>query len=382
MSFFSKFKNLFKGQEQEEQNLDDAKIIEPATLDAEETLEEPAAPAAQPVPESSPVAAEEVKDAVSAGVSQGSIEQAQDYHQKMSKSRSGILSAFGDLMSRFQTVDEEYFEELEDILIMADVGVTTVTELTDELRREVQRSGVSDPRALNEVIVNKLYDIYNESISGSRELNMQHGQPTVILMIGVNGAGKTTTIGKLAEQFKSQGKKVLLAAGDTFRAGAIDQLAVWAQRANVDIVLGTEGGDPSAVMFDAMQKAKNGNYDVVLCDTAGRLQNKTNLMNELAKIRRIIDREYPGAPHETLLVVDATTGQNGLSQARAFTEVAPISGVVLTKLDGTAKGGIVLAIGKELGIPVKYIGLGEKITDLEPFRIENYLYGLFAEMFE
>lgn len=306
---------------------------------------------------------------------------ANNYHDKMGKTRSGLLAGFNDLMSRFRSVDEEYFEELEDILIMADVGVSTVMELTDQLRKEVKLRNVKEPKELNAVIVEKMYEIYQRDGLASAELNLQANGPTVILFVGVNGVGKTTTIAKLAHRFKLEGKSVIMAAGDTFRAGAVDQLQVWGDRLGVEVVKTKPNGDPSAVMFDAIDRAKQENIDIVLCDTAGRLQNKVNLMNELDKINRIIKRELPGAPHETLLVVDATTGQNGLSQAKAFTEVTPISGVVLSKVDGTAKGGIVLAIRAEIGTPVKFIGLGEKPQDLQPFDVESYLYGLFADLF-
>lgn len=309
---------------------------------------------------------------------------AQAYHKNMGKSRQNIMSAFSQLMSNFHQIDETYFEELEDALIMADVGLATVLDLTKELRAYVKLENITEPQQLNSVIVEQLYKIYLDNVHHtSFDINYsQSADPTVILFIGVNGAGKTTSIGKLCYLLKSEGKKVLLAAGDTFRAGAVDQLARWAERIGVDIVVGKEGSDPSGVIFDAVKKAKTDKYDVLLCDTAGRLQNKVNLMKELEKLYRVIKKEIPSAPHETFLVIDATTGQNGMSQAKAFTEVAPLSGVVLSKLDGSAKGGIVLAIAKELQIPVKFIGLGEQQTDLYPFVLENYLYGLFADLFD
>jgi len=307
------------------------------------------------------------------------------YHKQMKKSRNQIVQAFTSMMSNFQRVDEAYFAELEDALIMADVGLNTVMELSEKLQARVKQEGITEPGALNEIIIEALHDIYLDNVEG-KPFTIQYATeadvPTILLFIGVNGAGKTTSIGKLAYRLKNEGKKVLLVAADTFRAGAVDQLAEWAERVGVDIVKGKEQADPSSVIFDAMQQAKNDGYDVVLCDTAGRLQNKVNLMNELGKIYRVIQKEFPEAPHETLLVIDATTGQNGLAQAKAFTEVAPITGVVLTKLDGTAKGGIALAIASELHIPVKFIGLGEQVTDLSPFVLENYLYGLFADLFE
>ena len=305
------------------------------------------------------------------------------YHDNMRKSRNQIMGAFQNIMQSYSSIDDEYFEELEDALIMADVGLNTVMELSSELQQRVKRENITDPAILNEIIVEALHSIYIKNIDEkSFDINYAVDEPTVILFIGVNGAGKTTSIGKLAYRLKQENKKVLLAAADTFRAGAIDQLIRWAERVGVDIVTGKEGKDPSGVVFDAVKRAKAENYDVLLCDTAGRLQNKVNLMKELEKIYRVIKKELPRAPHETFLVIDATTGQNGLVQAKAFTEVAPITGVVLSKLDGTAKGGIVLAIAKELKIPVKFIGLGEKVIDLSPFLVENYLYGLFADLFE
>ncbi|MGL5041530.1 MAG: signal recognition particle-docking protein FtsY [Culicoidibacterales bacterium] len=306
------------------------------------------------------------------------------YHQNMTKSRTQIMSAFANIMSAFNTIDEAYFEELEDALIMADVGLDTVMELSANLQKRVKRENITDPQACNEIIVEQLHQIYLDNIAG-KSFEIQYapaGEPTVILFVGVNGAGKTTSIGKLATKLKAQNKKVLLAAGDTFRAGAIDQLDKWAQKVGVDIIKGKENSDPSGVIFDAVKKAKAEHYDVLLCDTAGRLQNKVNLMNELEKLYRVIQKELPTAPHETFLVIDATTGQNGMSQAKAFGLCAPLTGVVLSKLDGSAKGGIVLAIAKELKIPVKFIGLGEGVNDLSPFILENYLYGLFADLFE
>lgn len=312
------------------------------------------------------------------------IDEVNYYHENMRKSRGQIMTAFTNIMSSFNTIDDEYFEELEDALIMADVGLGTVMELSVTLQKRVKQDNITEPAALNAIIVEELHNIYLDSITG-KSFNIQYAEapnPTVILFVGVNGAGKTTSIGKLAARLKREGKKVLLAAGDTFRAGAIDQLERWAERVGVDIVKGKEGSDPSGVVFDAVKKAKEENYDVLLCDTAGRLQNKVNLMKELEKLYRVIQKELPEAPHETFLVIDATTGQNGMSQAKAFTESAPLTGVVLSKLDGSAKGGIVLAIAKELQVPVKFIGLGEQVTDLAPFVLENYLYGLFAELFD
>ena len=277
----------------------------------------------------------------------------------------------------------DFNEELENILIMADVGVSMVMKIVSEIKTEVRIRNITDPREINDIIVDKMFVIYaNESVM-STKINYAAEGLTVILMVGVNGAGKTTTIGKLAHRIvHDEGKKVVVAAGDTFRAGAIDQLAVWAERVGVDIVKGKEGGDPSAVVFDALNKAKETGADVLICDTAGRLQNKVNLMNELEKMNRIIKRVVPEGPHETLLVVDATTGQNGVSQAIEFSKITDITGIVLTKMDGTAKGGIVLSIKDQLNIPVKFIGLGEQVDDLQEFDLEQYIYGLCKGLVE
>ncbi len=282
-------------------------------------------------------------------------------------------------MAKYRKVDEEFFEELEEILISADVGFNTVMELVDELRMEVKRRNIQDTADVQSVISEKLVEIY-QGDEGNSELSIQENDLTVILFVGVNGVGKTTTIGKMAHHFKEQGKSVVLAAGDTFRAGAIEQLEAWGDRVGVPVVKQSEGSDPAAVMYDAVQAAKSRKADILLCDTAGRLQNKVNLMKELEKVKRVIEREVPGAPHEVLLVLDATTGQNALVQAKVFKEATDVSGIVLTKLDGTAKGGIVLAIRNELQIPVKFVGLGEKMDDLQSFDPEKYVYGLFSEL--
>lgn len=298
------------------------------------------------------------------------------------KTREQFSSKINDLVARYRTVDEDFFEELENILIQADVGFETVMELVDELKTEVKRRNMKDPADIQPVISEKLIEIYESGEENLSSLNIQEDGLTVILFVGVNGVGKTTTIGKLAHQFREEGKKILLAAGDTFRAGAIEQLEAWGERVGVDVIKQAAGSDPAAVMYDALQAAKARKADILLCDTAGRLQNKVNLMKELGKIKRVIEREIPGAPHEVLLVLDATTGQNALIQAKTFKEATDVSGIVLSKLDGTAKGGIVLAIRKELNIPVKFVGLGEKIDDLQPFDPEKYIYGLFSDAIE
>src|SRR5690606_6133338 len=300
----------------------------------------------------------------------------------LAKTRESFAGKVNDLIARYRKVDEDFFDELEEILIQADVGFDTVLELTDELKMEVKRRNIQDANEVKEVIMEKLVDIYVGSETELTMLNIQEDGLTVILFVGVNGVGKTTTIGKLAYKFKQEGKKVLLAAGDTFRAGAIDQSVVRGSRAGVEVIKHSEGSDPAAVIYDAIQAAKSRKADILLCDTAGRLQNKVNLMKELEKVKRVIEREVPGAPHEVLLVLDATTGQNALVQAKQFKEATDVTGIVLTKLDGTAKGGIVIAIRKELNIPVKMVGLGEGMEDLQSFNPEQYVYGLFAELGE
>ncbi|MGL9746347.1 signal recognition particle-docking protein FtsY [Enterococcus sp. DIV0170] len=300
------------------------------------------------------------------------------YDKGLEKTRKSFGERMNELFARFRRVDEDFFEELEETLIGADVGFDTAIKLTDSLRQEVKLKNAKKPAQIQNVIIEKLVEIYEaEGVNENNKLNLQNDGLSVILFVGVNGTGKTTSIGKLANQYKNEGKKVLLAAADTFRAGAIDQLVVWGERSGVEVVRGNAGGDPAAVVFDAVDKAKRENYDVLLIDTAGRLQNKVNLMNELEKIKRVIKREFPTAPHEVLLVVDATTGQNALVQARQFKETTDVTGLVLTKLDGTAKGGIVLAIRNELRLPVKLVGLGEGINDLEAFDPNDFAVGLF-----
>ena len=309
-----------------------------------------------------------------------STKQNEKYVVGLDKSSETFSDRINELAARFREINDEYFEELENLLIMADVGVSMVMKIVSEIKTEVRIRNITDPREINDIIVDKMFVIYaNESIM-STKINYAAEGLTVILMVGV---GKTTTIGKLAHRIvHDEGKKVVVAAGDTFRAGAIDQLAVWAERVGVDIVKGKEGGDPSAVVFDALNKAKETGADVLICDTAGRLQNKVNLMNELEKMNRIIKRVVPEGPHETLLVVDATTGQNGVSQAIEFSKITDITGIVLTKMDGTAKGGIVLSIKDQLNIPVKFIGLGEQVDDLQEFDLEQYIYGLCKGLVE
>ena len=303
----------------------------------------------------------------------------QIYDKGLEKTRNEFVSKLSILNSKYKKVSEEYFEELEEILIMADIGVNTVIEFIDKLKKRVKHENITSSEDLKEIIVDEMFIIYINNEVIVNKINYANEGPTVILFVGVNGAGKTTTIGKLAHKLKNEGKKVMLVAGDTFRAGAVEQIVEWANRVEVKVNY-KENADPASVIYDALVEAKNDNYDVVLVDTAGRLQNKVNLMNELEKINKVINNLIPNAPHETLLVIDATTGQNGISQAKSFKEITNITGIVLSKLDGTAKGGIVLAIKENVGIPVKFVGLGEGKEDLRVFDVEKYIYGLFKDL--
>ncbi len=341
MGFFSKIKNMFKGSEN--------------TTEIEEKEE------------SRPLSEEEKKEV-------------KVYEKGLRKSREGFVSKLAELTGRYKNVNDEYFDELEEILIMADIGVNTVMDFVDRLKKRVYSEKIDDPNVLKEIIVDELFIIYvNDSVLVNK-INYNEDGPTVILFVGVNGVGKTTTIAKIAWKLKNEGKKVLLVGADTFRAGAVEQLREWSEKVGVSFYGREEGSDPASVVYDGVVKAKDENYDVVLVDTAGRLQNKVNLMKELEKMNKVISGLIPNGPHETLLVIDATTGQNGISQANAFKEITNITGIVLTKLDGTAKGGIVLAIKESVGIPVKFIGLGEAKEDLQVFDIEKYIYGLFKDL--
>lgn len=306
-------------------------------------------------------------------------EELDNYTVGLEKTRKEFTSKLNLLNMKHNIISEEYYEELEDILISSDIGVNTVMNFIQKLRVRVRKENITSVNDLKEVIVDEMFIIYVQNEIIVNKINYSKNGPTVVLFIGVNGVGKTTTIGKMAYRMQNEGKKVLLVAGDTFRAGAVEQLNEWGARLNIDTIY-KEDADPSSVIYDGLIKAKNELYDVVLIDTAGRLQNKVNLMNELEKINKVIGNIIDGAPHETLLVIDATTGQNGISQANSFKEITNITGIVLTKLDGTAKGGIVLAIKDSVRIPVKFVGLGEKKEDLRVFDIEKYIYGLFKEM--
>ena len=292
----------------------------------------------------------------------------------LKKTRNAVVGQIDSMLKSFTKIDDELFEELEELLVMGDVGVHTAEKICDELKSRVKKEGIKDPEEINRL----LEETVSEMLKGGEELDIS-ATPSIILVIGVSGVGKTTTIGKLANSLSKQGKKVILAAADTFRAAAIEQLDIWAQRSGCEIIKQNEGSDPAAVVFDAISAAKARNADVIICDTAGRLHNKKHLMDELAKINRVIDRELPDAAKEKLLVLDATTGQNAVNQAEQFRQATGITGIVLTKLDGTAKGGVVLAIKDGLGIPVKYIGVGEQIDDLQPFNSDDFAKALFAK---
>ena len=340
---------------------------------ASEAAESSAAPAPQSAAETA------TEGAAAATEPATTVEPADDKYEKgLAKSRSGFGARLNKFLANFRHVDEDFFEDLEDLLIESDVGFEMTQQLSDALREEVKLQNAKTKQDVSNVIIEKMVELYEAAGQDEQTgLQMAPEGPTVIMFVGVNGAGKTTTIGKMAAAFKQDGKKILLVAADTFRAGATEQLAVWAERDGVDIVTGPEKGDPAAVVFDGVKRAKEANYDILLVDTAGRLQNKVNLMNELAKMKKILTREIPAAPHEVLLVLDSTTGQNALNQAKLFKESTDVTGIVLTKLDGTARGGIVLAIRNELHLPVKYVGLGEKVDDLQVFDPAEFVYGLF-----
>ena len=308
-------------------------------------------------------------------------EEVEIYEKGLEKTRKEFVNELSVLGHKYTKVSDEYFDELESILIMADIGVNTVMNFIDRLKARVKKENITDTKYLQEVIVDELFIIYVSGESLSDKININPNGPTVILMVGVNGVGKTTTIAKLAYKYKREGKSVMMIAGDTFRAGAVPQLKEWAEKTGSEFY-GKEKSDPAGIIYDGLVKAKEDNIDIVLIDTAGRLQNKVNLMKELEKINKVIGTHVEGAPQETLLVIDASTGQNGILQAEAFKEITNITGIVLTKLDGTAKGGIVLAIKETVNIPVKFIGLGETMKDLRPFDIETYIYGLFKDMID
>ena len=298
------------------------------------------------------------------------------YEKGMEKSRQNFSNKLVNLSKRYKEVNEDYFEELEQILIESDVGISLTLQIIDEVLQKSKQEHIADPETINEILVDKMFVGYASKGDIVNEIRFRDDGPTVLLVVGVNGVGKTTTIAKLANRYLNQGKKVMLVAADTFRAGAKEQLTVWAERLGISIVTGPNEADPASVAYDGVKKAKEENIDLVIVDTAGRLQTKSNLMAELSKIKRVMSKEIEDAPHETFLIIDATTGQNGVVQAKAFAEVTPLTGVVVTKMDGTSKGGIILAIRDELGVPVRFIGLGEKMDDLMEFDLDKYLYGL------
>ena len=301
------------------------------------------------------------------------------YEKGLAKSRAAFADRLEDLSKRYKKVDNSYFEELEQILIEADVGVGLTLKLVENLLDKSQKENISEPTNINEELIDQMFVSYVEGgESITNEIQFAEEGPTVLLVEGVNGVGKTTSIAKLAHRYMKKGKKVMLVAADTFRAGAVEQLKIWAERLKCPIVTGLENGDPASVCYDGAKYAKTNNIDLMIVDTAGRLHNKANLMAELGKIKRVLEREIPGAPHETFLIIDATTGQNGVSQASAFKEVSNISGIVITKMDGTSKGGIILSIRDELGVPVRFIGLGEGMDDLEEFDLDEYLHALLV----
>lgn len=378
MGLFSKIKDMFKTSSVSNEEGLDSEVVRQETEEKSENF-------TSEIVENKNTESKKInKNKIEAPVKERTVSNVnQDvkvYEKGLTKTRKSFVSNLIGLTSRYQKITDEYFDELEEILIMADIGVNTVMNFMDRLRDRVRKEKLENPEDLKEIIVDELFIIYVDDSILTNKINYAESGPTVLLFVGVNGVGKTTTIGKLAWKLKNEGKKVLLVGGDTFRAGATKQLEEWSERVDVGFVGKEEGSDPASVVFDGLKKAKEESYDVVLIDTAGRLQNRVNLMNELEKINRIIGREIPDAPHETLLIIDATTGQNGISQAKKFKEITNITGIVLTKLDGTAKGGIVLAIKEEVMLPVKYIGLGEAKEDLQSFDIEKYIYGLFKDM--
>ena len=355
MGLFNKIKQMFKTKEEKIKN------------DLEETIEESDLINQKNEQESN----SDLKN---------NVDNIEIYEKGLTKSRDNFVSKLINLTNKYKRITDDYFDELEEILIMADIGVSTVMDFIERLKKRVKNEKIEDVDYLKELIVDELFIIYVNDEVIVNKINFNESGPTVILFVGVNGVGKTTTIAKLADKLKEQGKSVLMVAADTFRAGATKQLKEWSEKVGTSFVGKEEGADPASVVYEGLETALKDNIDIVLIDTAGRLQNKVNLMKELEKINKVIGKVIEGGPHETLLVLDATTGQNGISQAKSFKEITNITGIVLTKLDGTAKGGIVLAIKESVGIPVKYIGLGERKEDLQIFDIEKYIYGLFKDM--
>lgn len=388
MGLFSKIKNMFKSNDDEEKIIDE--VVEEDSDESTETVEENVEDkevSTEVVEEKVEEKKESTKVVEKKKVKKEKVNKKEKeksevkvYEKGLSKSREGFVSKLANLTNKYKKITDEYFDELEEILIMADIGVNTVMDFIDRLRSRVNKEHIDDPSELKEIIVDELFIIYVNDEILTNKIQFNDKDITVILFVGVNGVGKTTTIAKIAKKLKDDDKKVMMVAGDTFRAGAVEQLHEWSNRVGVEFFGGKENSDPSSVLYDGIESAKEKNCDVVLVDTAGRLQNKVNLMHELEKMNGVINKLVDGGCSETLLVIDAATGQNGIAQAKAFKEITNITGIVLTKMDGTAKGGIVLAIKEEVGIPVKYIGLGETMDDLVSFDIEKYIYGLFKDM--
>lgn len=394
MGLFDKIKSAFLGDKKKDEK-DETQPEEVASTESETAVEEAEAeveaPAEkeieaesepEPKPEPEPVSEAESEPEPPANQLKSEEQETKKFERGLSKSRRSFTRRLNELFANFRYEDEEFFEELEDLLIESDVGFDATMQISEIMRYEAKVENIKSIKDAESVLVETMVDLYGETNPEYVEFNDNPDGLTVILFVGVNGVGKTTTIAKMAHQYQEEGKKVLLAAGDTFRAGAIEQLQVWGDRVGAGVVTTEQGGDPAAVVYDGINRARKEGADVLMIDTAGRLQNKKNLMNELAKMKKVISREIPEAPHETLLVLDATTGQNALTQAKIFKETTDVSGIVLTKMDGTAKGGIVLAIGKELGVPVKFVGLGESMDDLQRFNTERFAYGLFRDLIE
>lgn len=373
MSLFQRIKNVFTGQSKQEEE----KV----------STEEVALPEEKPLDQEQLAAEDQTERFVSSSVEekediQEEVEEVKRFDRGLDKSSKSLKRRINELLANFRYIDEEFFEDIENMLIESDVGFEATLEISDILREEAKIENVRTMEDAEELIVKTLVDIYENSIPPYEGVRLNDQGLSILLFVGVNGVGKTTTIAKLAHQYIQEGKKVVLAAGDTFRAGAIEQLHVWGDRVGADVVSSEIGGDPAAVVFDGIKQAKETDADILMVDTAGRLQNKKNLMLELEKMHRVIQKELPEAPQEVLLVLDATTGQNALIQAKEFKETTDVTGIVLTKMDGTAKGGIIIAIGKELGLPVKFVGFGEKMEDLRPFDADHFAYGLFSDLIE
>lgn len=380
MSLFQRIKNVFTGQSTQEEKVEreEAVLAEEEAVEEEQPTEtwEETFQQEEQTERFVSTSAEEKEDI------QEEVEEVKRFDRGLDKSSKSLKRRLNELLANFRYVDEEFFEDIENMLIESDVGFEATLEISDILREEARIENVRTMEDAEELIVKTLVDIYENTIPPYEGIRLNEEGLSVLLFVGVNGVGKTTTIAKLAHQYIEEGKKVVLAAGDTFRAGAIEQLHVWGDRVGADVVSSEIGGDPAAVVFDGIKQAKETGADILMVDTAGRLQNKKNLMLELEKMHRVIQKELPDAPQEVLLVLDATTGQNALIQAKEFKETTDVTGIVLTKMDGTAKGGIVIAIGKELGLPVKFVGFGEKMEDLRPFDADNFAYGLFSDLIE